>query len=45
MCGAGVLCCIPMAMPQGHLVAFCSDLGISCLRRSIEQRQNYEAVR
>ena len=29
MCGAGVLCCIPMAMPQGHLVAFCSDLGIS----------------
>ena len=29
MCGAGVLCCLPMAMPQGHLVAFCSDLGIS----------------
>jgi len=29
MCAAGVLCCIPMAMPQGHLVAFCSDLGIS----------------
>ena len=29
MCGAGVLCCIPMAMPQGHLVAFCSDLRIS----------------
>jgi hypothetical protein len=29
MCGAGDLCCIPMAMPQGHLVAFCSDLGIS----------------
>ena len=29
MCNAGVLCCIPMAMPQGHLVAFCSDLGIS----------------
>jgi len=28
MCGAAVLCCIPMAMPQGHLVAFCSDLGI-----------------
>jgi MFS family permease len=22
-------CCIPMAMPQTHLVAFCSDLGIS----------------
>jgi MFS family permease len=29
MCGAGILCCIPMAMPQGHLVAFCSDLGIN----------------
>jgi len=29
MCGAAVLCCIPMAMPQGHLVAFCSDLGIA----------------
>jgi MFS family permease len=29
MCGAGVLCCIPMAMPQGHLIAFCSDLGIN----------------
>jgi MFS family permease len=29
MCGAAVLCCIPMAMPQGHLVAFCSDLGIT----------------
>jgi MFS family permease len=29
MCGAAVMCCIPMAMPQGHLVAFCNDLGIS----------------
>jgi MFS family permease len=29
ICCASVLCCIPMAMPQGHLVAFCSDLGIS----------------
>ena len=29
MCAAALLCCIPMAMPQGHLVAFCSDLGIS----------------
>src|SRR6516165_4468789 len=29
MCGAAALCCIPMAMPQGHLVAFCSDLGIA----------------
>jgi MFS family permease len=23
------LCCVPMAMPQSHLIAFCSDLGIS----------------
>ena len=29
MCMAAIMCCIPMAMPQGHLVAFCSDLGIS----------------
>jgi MFS family permease len=27
MC-AGFLCCVPMAMPQGHIVAFCGDLGI-----------------
>jgi MFS family permease len=25
---AGFCCCIPMSIPQGHLVAFCSDLGI-----------------
>jgi MFS family permease len=29
MCGASILCCVPMAMPQAHLVAFCSDLGIA----------------
>jgi len=29
LCAAGVMCCMPMAMPQGHLVAFCGDLGIS----------------
>lgn len=29
MCTAAVMCCIPMAMPQQHLVAFCTDLGIS----------------
>ena len=28
MCAAAFLCCVPMAMPQGHIVAFCSDLGI-----------------
>jgi len=26
---ASFLCCIPMAMPQGHLVALCSDHGIA----------------
>jgi MFS family permease len=26
---AMIFCCIPMAMPQQHLPAFCSDLGIS----------------
>ncbi len=29
LCIAGFCCCVPMSMPQGHLVAFCSDLGIS----------------
>jgi MFS family permease len=26
---AAFLCCIPMAMPQGHLVALCTDRGLS----------------
>jgi MFS family permease len=29
LCAASFLCCVPMALPQGHLVAFCSDLGIA----------------
>ncbi|HEX5455102.1 MAG TPA: MFS transporter [Stellaceae bacterium] len=29
ICAAGFCCCIPMSIPQGHLVAFCSDIGIS----------------
>ncbi len=29
LCAGAVLCCIPMAMPQQHMVAFCGDLGIS----------------
>ena len=29
LCVAAFLCCVPMALPQAHLVAFCSDLGIS----------------
>ena len=28
MTAAVIFCCIPMAMPQQHLPAFCSDLGI-----------------
>jgi MFS family permease len=29
LCFAGLLCCVPMSMPQGHLVAFCTDIGIA----------------
>src|SRR5436305_4443339 len=29
LCAASFLCCVPMAIPAGHLVAFCSDLGIT----------------
>jgi MFS family permease len=32
LCAAAFLCCVPMAMPAGHLVAFCSDLGIPATR-------------
>jgi MFS family permease len=28
LCAASFLCCVPMAMPAGHLVALCSDLGL-----------------
>lgn len=28
LCIAIIFCCIPMAMPMGHLVAFCSDRGL-----------------
>jgi MFS family permease len=28
LCVAGFCCCVPMAIPSAHLVAFCSDLGI-----------------
>jgi MFS family permease len=31
---ASFCCCVPMAMPQGHLVAFCSDAGISLTQGS-----------
>jgi MFS family permease len=29
LCLAAFLCCVPMAMPNSHLVAFCGDIGIS----------------
>src|SRR5258705_12742090 len=29
MVAAAFMCCVPMAMPQSHLVAFCTDLGIA----------------
>jgi MFS family permease len=32
LCAAAFLCCVPMAMPAGHLVALCSDLGIPASR-------------
>lgn len=32
ICVAGFFCCIPMAIPSQHLVAFCSDIGISPVR-------------
>src|SRR6185437_3521604 len=28
LCAASVCCCVPMAIPQAHLVAFCGDIGI-----------------
>jgi MFS family permease len=28
ICLAAFLCCVPMALPNQHLVAFCSDIGI-----------------
>src|SRR5258708_8171192 len=29
LAASGFCCCVRMAMPQGHLVALCTDLGIS----------------
>jgi MFS family permease len=26
---AGFMCCVPMAVPQSHLVAFCTDIGLA----------------
>ena len=35
LAAAGFMCCVPMAMPQGHLVAFCGDLGIAPVRGAL----------
>jgi MFS family permease len=32
ICVAGFCCCMPMAIPSAHLVAFCSDIGITPTR-------------
>lgn len=29
LAAAAFMCCVPMAMPQSHLVAYCTDLGIA----------------
>ena len=34
LCVAGVACCVAMAMPQVHIVAYCTDLGIGPARGS-----------
>ncbi len=28
LCAAGFCCCVPMAIPQAHLVAYCGDIGL-----------------
>ncbi len=32
---AGFCCCVPMALPQSHLVAFCTDVGIPAATSAI----------
>ena len=32
LCLAGVACCVAMAMPQVHIVAYCTDLGFGAAR-------------
>ena len=32
LCVAGIACCVAMAMPQVHIVAYCSDLGFGAAR-------------
>jgi MFS family permease len=35
LCIASFMCCVTMSMPQQHLVAFCSDLGIAAGRGAL----------
>ena len=35
MCAASFMCCVTMSMPQAHLVAFCTDLGITASRGAL----------
>lgn len=35
LCIASFLCCIPMAMPAGHLIALCSDIGLAPARGAV----------
>lgn len=32
LCVAGIACCVAMAMPQVHIVAYCTDLGFGAAR-------------
>jgi MFS family permease len=32
LCAAGIGCCVAMAMPQVHIVAYCTDLGFGAAR-------------
>jgi MFS family permease len=32
---ASFLCCVPMAIPQAHLIAYCGDIGISAARGAV----------
>lgn len=35
LCAASFLCCVPMAMPQAHLIAFCGDLGMAASKGAL----------
>jgi MFS family permease len=35
VCVASFCCCVPMAIPQAHLVAFCGDIGIGAAKGAL----------